>query len=142
MSINVRTGQPSCSVALGIYAQSVANNNLPGNLLLDAGSVSVARAGVATIGSLTASLSANTRYWAVLMTDDNTGGGLTIDGIPQSSMIFWGATPGASSITPVTFWQRSVTAFGALPDPFPTLAASNIQTGVAPTIALALGFFA
>lgn len=126
IGIEVATSEAAKSVRLGLYANGA--DNLPGALIEDFGTVSLATTGTKEI-TISRSLTANTVYWLASVNDSATA-----QAIPMRAYFFssYLTTPvhalgmaesfGNSSGTYIGMPQvyRSF-AFAALPDPFGTV---------------------
>lgn len=115
IAINVTIGVALTNVRLGIYADN--GNVYPGALILDAGTVSSAVAGVQTI-VINQQLNKNNLYWLVLLSDGIPT--LRSAASPPSINIL-----GFANTLPTTMGVSYQVAFAyaPLPDPFPAGAA-------------------
>lgn len=116
------------NMRLGIYSNGA--NIYPGALLLDAGVVSTAGAGVQTI-IINQALAANTLYWLAFVSSS----GPTMRSYPVYSEwpIFGFA---AADFGDNGAWARVAQVYGALPTPFPGGATIFGSTTTCPTVAV------
>jgi hypothetical protein len=118
VSINLAVpGGGTARLRIGIYNNNASNDNWPTSLVLDCGEIDVS-AGSATgprfVTGIAQNLSADTRYWAAVITNDSN---VNISGL--SYPIFWGASTTGGTLqvwTAVDLPQ----AYGTLPANAPT----------------------
>lgn len=128
---------------LGIYQNASSANNVPGARVVDAGELALDGAnGLKIRSGLNTNLNADTRYWAVILTNADVGGGvgvITGMGVAGSPVIFWGASPHSSNQNFVAHTGLRLTdqTYGLLPANFPAVTAANLFGENVPAIALA-----
>lgn len=110
IAIHVTTNHAS-NARLGIYAD---NGGVPGERLLDAGTVSLATTGLKTI-TITYELTPG-KYWIVILPQSN---GASVEGVANADInpSVLGIDNGGSGASPVPYLYRTF-AYAALPDPF------------------------
>ncbi len=101
------TNTPSGNVRLGVYADYAYGNGTPGNLLADAGAVTVAN-GWVSISGLTLPVTAGSYYWLAFDLDN-------ANNVMYSS----------NSLSYLRTVRRTAVTYGALPDQFGTFTSSN-----------------
>jgi hypothetical protein len=115
MAILLRVaGKAGAKLRIGIYANNSSTDNYPKGRVLDAGEIDVSGAGgVKEITGLNANLSADTRYWAAVLTNDST---VQIGALPASSIIFWAAVTTPAILAPQALsWHRPTAPSPTLP---------------------------
>lgn len=132
MLIDVSSGSSGTLFRVGLYASTSATNLYPGALLVGSAEQSFTSTSGVFNTTVSATLAANTLYWAVFLCDTAVSSMRTT---PISSMCpILGITNAGGNLVPGIGW--SVTqAYGALPDPF-TASGAVMNTLVFPMIAL------
>jgi hypothetical protein len=141
MGIDLKvTGGVGAKLRLGIYANNGSRDNYATTLLLDAGEFDVSPAGGLPIGcnyliNLNQALAADNRYWAAVLTNDNS---VQIATIPTQDMIFWGAFAQDRSTLQINTFAQVTQDYGPLPSPAPNFGFGDLKTAdFAPAIILA-----
>jgi len=117
MGIEVTLAAALGKVHLGIYSNNADNDNYPAGRVVNSAELSFATAGLVETGALATDLTADTRYWAALLTNSSMA---EINCLPAASMISWGATAGGGVLLPISLNRISGVTYGNLPDPAPT----------------------
>lgn len=118
MSIYVDVAEAAKNAHLGIYANS---SGVPGALLIDAGTISLASIGTKEITGLSQAVTSGTWYWFVLLTNSSSAQFFSTNGGANAGWI-----TGTDNLNATFYGGYSVSqAYGALPGTFgtPTLAA-------------------
>lgn len=113
IGLEVTVLEAAKNMRLGIYA--LAADGTPGALELDAGEVSVATTGFKEITSIAQTLAPG--FWYLAVNSDATG---TAEVKTANRNTFRALGAGGGGQAGATTWVKAGTAYGALPDPFPS----------------------
>jgi hypothetical protein len=128
----VTAGNAGAKCHLGIYENAGNTNNAPSGLVIDAGELDISSTGFKSL-NIDQALTADTRYWAALLSNDGVAVVLTVAAGTSAKSIHWGAAEPFGVIQPVSAVNSSQN-YGALPNTFPT--AGLFLGGVNPMVAL------
>lgn len=112
IGLEVTTFDVGKNMRLGIYA--LAADGTPGALQLDAGEVSVGTTGFKEFSSIAQTLAPG--FWYVACNSDSSSA--KVETVNRNGLAILGLASGTG--TRITGWSKTGSAYGALPDPFPS----------------------